>query len=273
MKDLFIPYYINPDGVKNLYQIALNRYTNIDLNAIKNSVTVQFSLPMAELTCGKIVQGNATVTLNRETTNANLDINTKTLMNIYVELESILHKNSAIKSMNKNNITDLSAGDLVELECIIDKSDASLEAFTHAKSLLQYQQLLSKDIDNTNLISWIDQNINNLLNNNLIKLSTKKLFNTDTVGLISLCHSNSLMDLKCFLGREVTVIGEVTSHNTAESFLTLESESVDEVEMLNDILEDEKYQMVKEKLSEHLLKTVEQGNTKFVEIAPLIIYL
>jgi len=60
-----MPYYINGDTIRDMYKIAINRYENIEISGKREETTIQATLPLSELTCGKIIQGSATVTLSK----------------------------------------------------------------------------------------------------------------------------------------------------------------------------------------------------------------
>ena len=45
MKDVFMPYYINGNNIKNLFQIAINRYGNIDVNINRVDTTIELNVP------------------------------------------------------------------------------------------------------------------------------------------------------------------------------------------------------------------------------------
>lgn len=217
MKNVFVPYYINNDSVKNMYQIALNRYTNIDFNGRRTETTIQATMPLAELTCGKILQGTATITLFKAIQQAEIDISSRSLIDIYVNLENLLTQQNVVKSLTSaSDLTNLATGDIVELECIIKKGDSTLDFLNESKLLLEYQQI-KNNIDNSQIINWIDKNINAIIDTKSIKFSTEPLFNSNTHADISLCSKDSLMDLDCYIGRHVTVVGEIINYDSSHS--------------------------------------------------------
>lgn len=290
MKNVFVPYYINNDSVKNMYQIALYRYANIDFNGRRTETTIQATMPLAELTCGKILQGTATITLFKAIQQAEIDISSKSLIDIYVNLENLLTQQNVVKSLTSaSDLNGLNTGDIVELECIIKKGDSTLDFLNESKLLLEYQQI-KNNVDNSNIINWIDKNIKTIIDTKPVKFSTGPLFNSNTHADISLCSKDSLMDLDCYIGRHVTVVGEIINHESPRS--TNELTAYEPQRMMSSYNPDETYNY-KEVVSNLLLDMLQSNNlystTTFksielqnsdtlpnnnhIEIVPFIIYL
>ncbi|MDU1412657.1 MAG: hypothetical protein E6929_07565 [Clostridium sp.] len=274
MKDIFMPYYINNETVVNLYQIIINRYTEVDFLACRDDLTLQATLPLSELTCGKILQGNATVTILKSKQRGEIDISTKNTIDIYVNLEKLLHKHNIVKTLSSSSdVTALKTGDIVEFDCIFEKSDTTLEILNTSKSLLEIQEL-NETINNSQIIKWIEAQTTDIIQNKPIKFTTSKLYNSEFVGLISICCKNSLMDMECYLGREVTILGEVTSHSSINSTLTLSNELGISAKLLMEMFNsNEKYSSINSKLNSYIELTPENSNQKYIEIVPIIIYL
>ncbi len=44
MKNIFMPYYINGDTIRDMYKIAINRYENIEISGKREETTIQATL-------------------------------------------------------------------------------------------------------------------------------------------------------------------------------------------------------------------------------------
>lgn len=269
-----MPYYINTDTVTNMYQLLLNRYTNIDFMSKSEDITLQASLPLSELTCGKILQGNATITISKHRARAEIDISSRQLINIYVGLENMLHEHNIVKTLTSaEDLENVQPGDIVEFECIFEHGDDTMEFLSNAKSILEFQDI-TENTDNSKIITWIEKNLAELTQRKPLKYTTSTLCSTDTHGLITICKKNSLTDMECYLGRQVSILGEVTAHSTAETNLTLGSEMDISAVLLNKILsENEKYKTLFSNNNYNLNEKNTNNNKKFIEIVPFIIYL
>jgi len=144
MKNIFMPYYINDETVRHMFKIAINRFTNVEINGNKQDTTIQASVPLSELTCGKILQGTATITLSKGIRQISIDEVEKSLINVFINLENILHENKIIKTLSSSkDLNSISPGDIVELECIIEKQDNTLDF------LRKTQDLMDKEVEYT----------------------------------------------------------------------------------------------------------------------------
>lgn len=217
MKNIFMPYYINGDTIRDMYKIAISRYENIEISGKREETTIQATLPLSELTCGKIIQGSATVTLSKSTQRKSIDEIENSSINLFINLETLLNRNNAIKSLKTNSdLNTISPGDIVEFQCTIEKSDSTLELLRNTLELLEFQQITS-DIDNTSMINWIKRNIKSLTEDKVLKYPTSLPFDSDTLIITSVCSKHASMDIECYIGRPCTIVGEIASYGYPQS--------------------------------------------------------
>ncbi|GEM_PF-384677 len=221
MKNVFMPYYINSNNIKNLFQIAVNRFGKIDINIARLDTTIEINMPLSELTCGKITQGTAKLTFLKSNTQSEIDFETKASIDAFINLENILNKNNAIKMLTSpDTIYALETGDIVEITATISQIDPILNFFQKTLNLMQFQQITHNE-DNSKIISWINKNIDTILKEKELKFSANPNFNTDTNIIISLDTTKSIIDTDYYLNRPVTIVGQVTSYvSPTESSLT-----------------------------------------------------
>ncbi|MEG1254544.1 hypothetical protein [Clostridium sp.] len=270
MKNIFMPYYINDETVRHMFKIAINRFTNIEINGNKQDTTIQASVPLSELTCGKILQGNATITLTKSINQISIDEIEKSLVNVFINLENILHENKIVKTLSSSkDLNSISSGDIVELQCIIEKQDNTLDFLRKTQDLMEFQQLTT-DIDNTSMLSWISKNISEILERKTLKCPTTALFDSDTIGAICLCSKNMLIDIDCYVGKLVTIVGEVAGYGSIDNSNAINSDPLVTSLLWNHINSNKDY----ESFIPHLNYTNSISNMgKVLEIIPFIIYL
>lgn len=219
MKDVFMPYYINGNNIKNLFQIAINRYGNIDVNINRVDTTIELNVPLAEITCGKITQGTAKITILRSNILTEIDFETKASIDAFINLENILHKNNAINLLTSSSaLSNLYTGDIVELTATISQIDPILNFFQKSLNLLQFQQI-TENHDNSKLIDWITSNIDTIHNQKNLKFSATPNFSTDMNITIAIDSSNSILDVDYYLNRPVTIVGQIiNSYNNTSAY-------------------------------------------------------
>lgn len=212
MKNVFMPYYINGNNIKNLFQIAINRFGKIDINISRLDTTIEFNVPLSELTCGKISQGTARVALLKSNTQSEIDFETKASIDAFINLESILHRNNAIKILtSSDSLSSLSTGDIVEVTATISEIDPILNFFQKTLNLMEFQEI-TQNQDNSKIISWINKNIDTILIDKELKFSATPNFHSDTNIIFSLDSTNSIVDKDYYLNRPVTIVGQVTGY-------------------------------------------------------------
>lgn len=217
MKNIFMPYYINGNNIKSLFQIAINRYGNIDVNVATVNTTLEVNVPLSEITCGKISQGSAKLSYFKSNTQSNIDFDTKASIDAFINLENILNKNNAIKNLTtSDSINQLLIGDIVEITSIISQIDPILNFYKKTLNLLQFQEI-TDDMDNSKIISWINKNIENIINNKKLKFSASPNFKTDSDIILTLDTNNSILDIDYYLDRPVTIFGQVTKNYKNQS--------------------------------------------------------
>ncbi|HAK43411.1 MAG TPA: hypothetical protein DCM59_12870 [Clostridium sp.] len=271
MKNVFMPYYINGDTIRDAYKIAINRFENIEINATREDTTIQATLPLSELTCGKIIQGSATVTLSKSSQRKSIDEIETSLINIFVNLETLLHRNNVIKTLDTDsNLTTISPGDIVEVQCITEKSDSTLELLRNTLELMEFQQVTS-NVDNTAMINWINRNIKALMEDKVLKYPTTFTFDSDTSVITSVCSKHSSMDLECYIGRPCTIVGEISNYESSPSNPNI----IDSNPLVSKLLWDfinsnDKY---KDFISHLNYNNEFPKDKKILEIVPFVIYV
>lgn len=225
MKDVFMPYYINGNNIKNLFQIAINRFGNIDVNINRLDTTIELNVPLSEITCGKIIQGSAKITILRSNILTEIDFETKASIDAFINLESILNKNNAMKILNSSySLNNLNTGDIVEITAIIRQIDPILSFFQKTLHLLQFREITHNE-DHSKMIHWINKNIDTILNVKDLKFLAVPNFTTDENIIISLDTSNSILDVDYYLNRPVTIVGQIMSVSSA-----VKSNSINDVD-------------------------------------------
>lgn len=230
MKDVFMPYYMNGNNIKNLFQIAITRYGTIDINIATVSTTIELNVPLSEITCGKIVQGSAKIAISRTNVQSEIDFETKASINAFVNLEKILSKNNAIKVLNSpNSLNNLITGDIVELTATIREIDPILNFFEKTLNLLQFQQI-TENQDNSKMIEWVNNNIDTIHKQKKLKFSATPSFKTDTNITISLDSANSILDPDYYLDRPVTIVGQImnASYDPADNLSEYEDDYIND---------------------------------------------
>lgn len=211
MKDVFVPYYINGNNIKNLFQIAINRYGSIDVNINRVDTTIELNVPLSELTCGKIIQGSAKITILRSNILTEIDFETKACIDAFINLENILLKNNALKKLNSSSsLSNLSTGDLVEITATISQTDPILNFFQKTLSLLEFQEI-TDNVNNKQMKNWIKYNISTIYNQKKLKFSLTPAYNSDTNITVSLDTANSIIDVDYYLNRPITIVGQVVN--------------------------------------------------------------
>jgi len=270
MKNIFMPYYINDETVRHMFKIAINRFTNVEINGNKQDTTIQASVPLSELTCGKILQGTATITLSKGIRQISIDEVEKSLINVFINLENILHENKIIKTLSSSkDLNSISPGDIVELECIIEKQDNTLDFLRKTQDLMEFQQITT-DIDNTSMLNWISKNISEILELKALKCPTSPLFDSDTIGVISLCCKNTLADMNCYVGKPVTIVGEVTGYDNIDNSNAINSDPLVTSLLWNYINSNKNYESFIPQLN--YTNNISKSG-KVLEIVPFIIYM
>lgn len=212
MKNIFMPYYINGNNIKSLFQIAINRYGNIDVNVATINTTLEVNVPLSEITCGKISQGSAKISYFKSNTQSNIDFDTKASIDAFINLENILNKNNAIKNLTtSDSINQLLVGDIVEITSVISQIDPILNFYRKTLNLLQFQEI-TDNVDNSKIINWINKNIETIINNKKLKFSASPNFTTDSDIILTLDTNNSILDVDYYLDRPVTIFGQVTKN-------------------------------------------------------------
>ncbi|MEG0132817.1 MAG: hypothetical protein RSA29_13865 [Clostridium sp.] len=270
MKNIFMPYYMNEETLRHLFKIAINRYANIEINGNRQDTTIQATVPLSELSCGKILQGSATITFTKSINRINIEEVEKSSINVFITLESLLRENKAIKTISSpNDFKSISPGDIIELECTIEKSDTTLEFLKKTQDLMEFQQITT-GIDNTSMLNWISKNISEILDSKALKCSTEPLFNSDTTGVISLCSKHSLTDMYCYVGKPVTIVGEVTGYDGIDNSTAINSDPLVMTLLWNYINSNENYKSFIPHLN-YSNNIINQG--RILEIVPFMIYL
>ncbi|WP_346936126.1 hypothetical protein [Clostridium sp.] len=271
MKNIFMPYYINGDTIRDMYKIAINRFENIEINATREDTTIQATLPLSELTCGKIIQGSATVTLSKSTQRKSIDEIESSLINIFVNLETLLNRNNVIKPLiNNSDLNTISPGDIVEFQCTIEKSDSTLDLLRNTLELMEFQQITSQ-VDNTSMINWINRNIKALTEDKVLKYPASLPFDSDTLIITSVCSKHASMDIECYIGRPCTIVGEIASYEYSQSdHNIIDSNPLVSKLLWNFITSNDRYKGFVSNLN---YNNELPAGKKILEIVPIIIYM
>lgn len=226
MKDIFMPYYMNGNNIKNLFQIAIKRYGNIDIDVATVTTNIELNVPLSEITCGKIVQGSAKISISRTNVHSEIDFETKASIDAFVNLEKILSKNNAMKIISSNNdLVNLSTGDIVEINGTISQIDPILNFFQKTLNLLQFQQI-TENVDNTSMIKWVSNNIDTIHKEKKLKFLSTPPFKSDTNIIVSLDSSNSLLDIDHYLNRPVIIVGQIMNTSTVTDSISPNNENL-----------------------------------------------
>jgi hypothetical protein len=271
MKNIFMPYYINGDTIRDMYKIAINRFENIEIKGTREDTTIQATLPLSELTGGKIIQGSATVTLCKSTQRKSIDEIESSLINIFVDLETLLNRNNVIKPLITNSdLNTISPGDIVELQCTIEKSDSTLDLLRNTLELMEFQQITSQ-VDNTSMINWINRNIKALMEDKVLKYPTSLPFDSDTLVITSVCSKHASMDIECYIRRPCTIVGEIANYESSLSNPSI----IDSNPLVSKLLWDfiNSNDNYKDFISHLNYNNEFATNKKILEIVPFIIYM
>lgn len=215
MKNIFVPYYINGNNIKTLFQIAISRFGNIDVNINRIDTSIELSVPLSEITCGKISQGSAKISILRSNILAEIDFETKASIDAYINLENILSKNNALRTLSSSTtLNNLNTGEIVEITATISQIDPVLNFFEKTLNLMEFQQI-TENLDNSKMIEWIKTNIDTIHKQKKVKFSATPNFATDTNFTILLDSSNSILDVDNYLDRPVTIVGQVVNSTEA----------------------------------------------------------
>lgn len=158
MLDIFTPLYINSSFLYSVFRSTYENFPNLLINLTRRDIALKASMPISELTNGRVNQGEATIELFKGFATVTIESITKCPITTFSKLYGMIDGSDILKKLNsKNNINSLKTGDIVEVTCKLSKN-------IHVTNL-------------ENLIMALDLDI--LLNgNNSESINKEKLLNT-----------------------------------------------------------------------------------------------
>jgi hypothetical protein len=280
MNEFFVPLYINDEIILSMFKIAIERFIEVEKITNKQEVIINSNVPLCELTCGKILQGNASVQLLQGYTRRTIQEIEKSTITTYIRLVDILNTNKFLKQIkNKNDLDFLQDGDIVELKCKM-KMNSKLKKIQHVIDILEIESALddynlekSRDskINNKALLNWFKSTLQSVKESKCTKYITEPLFDTEMRGIIPIQNNHSLMDLDCNYHTNFTIIGKVSSIERGENKLTPPINTESCFDFINDKLSS---LIGNELLDELNLDELNDDDfSKYVEIIPVMIYV
>lgn len=281
MNDFFVPLYINDEVLLSLFKIAIERFIEIEKITNKQEVIINSNVPLCELTCGKILQGNASVQLLQGFTRRTIQEIEKSTITTYIRLRDILEKNMFLKKVtSKDDINFIEDGDIVEIKCKM-KMNSQLKKIQHVIDILEIESIIDecnlerreeKKFDKKALLNWFKTTLQIVKDSKCTKYITEPLFSSDLRGIIPIQNKYSLMDLDCNYHTNMTVIGKVSSieknsHGNIKAPINTET------------CFDFAYDRLSSVLSKDLLdklnidELIEENISSYMEIIPIIIYV
>lgn len=237
MDNIFVPYYIDEKLMLYLFRIVVEKYVNIESSTSKEEFSFTSTLPLSELTCGKILQGTATIQISKGFKSRTITEIETSIISVYLKLRDLLYSNNLIKSIN--NITELNnmaVGDLVELKCTL-KENIDLKSINETLNLLKKEVLfesigisnattiLSKDIDKNLLISFLNNEKNTIETSKIIKYVTEPLVNSSTIASIPLINDCTLLNPDTYIGKQLTIIGKVNCFDNISNYPSITTQN------------------------------------------------
>ncbi|MEG0774649.1 hypothetical protein [Clostridium sp.] len=280
MNEFFVPLYVNDEIILSMFKIAIERFIEVEKITNKQEVIINSNVPLCELTCGKILQGNASVQLLQGYTRRTIQEIEKSTITTYIRLVDILNNNKFLKQVkNKNDLEFLQDGDIVELKCKM-KMNSKLKKIQHVIDILEIESALDDfNLENTRdsksnnkaILNWFKSTLQSVKESKCTKYITEPLFNTEMRGIIPIQNNHSLMELDCNYHTNFTIIGKVSSIEKGENKLTPPINTESCFDFINDKLSSLIGNELLDKLN--LDELNEEDFTKYVEIIPVMIYV
>lgn len=280
MNDFFVPLYINDEIISGMFKIAIERFIEVEKITNKQEVIINSNIPLCELTCGKVLQGNASVQLLQGFTRRSIQEIEKSTISTFIKLIDIIDGNKYLKKIqNENSLVNIEDGDLIEIKCKM-KMNSKLKKIQHVIDILEIESALEectieKNLNNKYnykaLLNWFKNTLQTVKESKCTKYITEPLFDTDFRGIIPIQNKFSIVDLDCNTHTSMTVIGKVScvEKNSINSINPITTESCFDFinDRLSTLLSDELMDRLNlEELSEVEIK-------KHIEIIPIMIYV
>lgn len=280
MNDFFVPLYLNNDVVMGMFKIAIERFIDIENITNRQEIVINSSVPLCEITCGKILQGNASVQLLKGYTRRTIQEIENSTISTYIKLIDIIDSNKYLKRIkDMNSLYSVNDGDLVEIKCKM-KINSKLRKIQHVIDILEIESALeectirkdsNKELDKKALLNWFKSTLQSVKESKCTKYITDPLFDSDIKGIIPIQNKYLLMDLDCNYQTNFTVIGKI-------SCVQRESNSVKnpiKTESCFDFINDKLSQLVSAELLDSLNidELIDEEISQYIEIIPLIIYV
>jgi hypothetical protein len=280
MNEFFVPLYINDEIILSMFKIAIERFIEVEKITNKQEVIINSSVPLCELTCGKILQGNASVQLLQGYSRRTIQEIEKSTITTYIRLIDILNTNKFLKKVkNKNDLEFLQDGDIIELKCKM-KMNSKLKKIQHVIDMLEIESILDdcnldesreKNINSRALLNWFKSTLQTVKESKCTKYITDTLFDSQMRGIIPIQNKYSLMDLDCNHYTNFTVIGKVSSIEKGLNKITPPINTESCFDFINDKLSSILGSDLLDKLN--LDELEEEEFTQFIEIIPVMIYV
>lgn len=281
MNDFFVPLYINDEILLSLFKIAIERFIEVEKITNKQEVIINSNVPLCELTCGKILQGTASVQLLQGYTRRTIQEIEKSTITTYIRLRDIMDKNMFLKKIvSKSDLDYVQDGDIVEIKCKM-KMNSQLKKIQHVIDILEIESILDEcNLDNSlkskinykALLNWFKSTLQNVKESKCTKYVTEPLFNSDIRGIIPIQNKYSLMDLDCNYHTNITVVGKVSS---IERSLKNNKTAPIGTESCFDFINDKLSSIFSEQFIDKLNidNLIEEEINSYMEILPIIIYV
>lgn len=211
------PIYLNSANVVSLFRSTVETLS-LDFNLNRNTIVFKTTLPLSELTCGRITQGTGTVEYTREYINATIDAICQSATTAFLKLYNILEDNSLMKHLNTaSDFNSLRVGDVIEIQCPLFKDPEVKNLFSMANSL-ELQMLINSDdksIENkssvnvANFLAYLKTTLDKLENNYCVDYFSKLLFSKYRI-VTALSKDNFESSLTCIEDKPLTIVGKVS---------------------------------------------------------------
>lgn len=207
---IITPIYLNPPYLVGIFKAAVEALSNYEFIINKKDLSIKSTLPLSELTCGRITQGNGAVEYSQSFVTVTIDSICQCPTTTFLKLHQMLDDNSLIKRITSlDSIASLCVGDIIDLTSPLFK-DPEIKNLYSIKNSLELQlisNLSSNSIDYKSFLDYLNNTLDCISKNHCVDYFSK-IFYYKYQFVMPLTKEN-FSDLNCIDNKPLNIFAKV----------------------------------------------------------------
>ncbi|MBU5225174.1 hypothetical protein KQI36_00665 [Clostridium senegalense] len=204
------PIYLNPPYLVSIFKATVIALANTEFFINKKEFSIKSTLPLSELTCGRITQGNGTIEYTQAFVTVTIESICQCPTTTFLRLHEMLEENNLIKNLNNlNDLKSLKAGDMIEVTTLLfkDPEVKNLCSIANSLELQMFSNIDCNTVDPTKFLTYLKSTLTDIDTNHCVDYFSQLLFYK--YRLVIPLSKDNFSSLSCIENKPVTIFGKV----------------------------------------------------------------